>query len=305
MFLLIATIVAIVVAAAIGLASNYFSITKSADEGASVTQVLGAAGLIATFLLAIVLSGAASSYAAAGKAAKQEADTIDSLYESAAYVDQPYRQRIQAAAVCYAFATVGPEWETLATGKSSPVPSNWTGTKPTGLRAAFLEMTPKAQGFSLVQSLDTQRGNLRTERVAQANPSVPPAVIWFMVALISLSIGGLAYSIPRVKNTGQLVALAVVVFTFIGALALIWNLDRPFRGALAIAPTAMQTTADDAGADYVDDYGKQPPCDDEGNPDAEALVPVAAPTPPADSADTSATTTSITSPPAPTTTIRR
>ncbi len=274
MFLLIAIVLAIVVAVGIGLGVNYFSLAdRPKTDGASVTQVLGGAGLIATFLLAIVLSGVASSYSAAGKAAKQEADTIDTLFESAAYVEQPFRQRIEAAAVCYARAVVGPEWETLVKGETSPVPSNWTGTKPTGLRAAFLEMTPKAQGFGLVQSADTQRGNLRTERVAQANPTVPGAVLWFMVALICLSLGGLAYSLPRANNTGQLVALTVVVFTFIGAMALVWNLDRPFRGMLAIEPTAMQTTADDIGADYVDGYGAQPPCDDEGNPRADAVVP--------------------------------
>ena len=270
--LLVFIILVIALAVIAGLAANYFSLTKADDEGSTVQQVLSATALIAAFLLAIVLSGASTSYSSAQKAAKQEADVIDTLYESANYVDMPFRQRIQAAAVCYARAVVGPEWKMLAKGKMSPVPSNWTGTRPTGIRAALLEMTPSATGFSLVQSADAQRGGLRSERVAQANPTVPTAVVWFMVVLISLSLAGLAYSVPRTRNVGQMAALGVVILTFVTAMALIYNLDRPFSGVLALKPTAMQITAEDAGADYVEDYGK-PPCDDEGNPTDDGSAP--------------------------------
>ncbi|MEA2686179.1 MAG: hypothetical protein QOE93_1374 [Actinomycetota bacterium] len=263
--LLLFIILVIVGAAATGLCVNYFSVNKSADKGSTVPQVLSGTGLIGAFLLAIVLSSASSSYSSAQKAAKQEADVIDTLYESANYVDMPFRQRIQAAAVCYARAVVGPEWTTLAKGKRSPVPNNWTGTKPTGIRAALLEMTPKAQGFSLIQSADAQRGGLRSERVTQANPSVPTPVLWFMVILIALSIGGVAYAIPREKNTSHLAAVGAVVLTFGVAMALIYNLDRPFSGVLALKSTAMQETADDDSADYIEDYGRLP-CDDQGNP---------------------------------------
>jgi hypothetical protein len=52
--------------------------------------------------------------------------------------------------VCYSRAVVGPEWDTMATGEASPVPNNWMGTSPRGLRKTFIEMTPGAQGFGLV-----------------------------------------------------------------------------------------------------------------------------------------------------------
>ncbi len=283
--LLLAIVVVVVVAVGAGIAANYFS-SKPADEGATVPQVLSATGLIAAFLLAIVLSGAATSYSAAQKAAKQEADVIDTLFESANYVDMPYRQRIQAAAVCYARAVIGPEWRALAGGKTSPVPSNWTGTKPIGLRAQFLEMTPRAQGFSLVQSADAQRGGLRTERVTQANPTMATAVVWFLAVLIALSLGGLAYSVPRAKNKAQLAALVVVVVTFICAMGLVYNLDRPFSGVLALSPTAMEETEADAAEDYIDEYQVDAPCDEEGNPNDDT-TPVAV----AASATPSTTTT--------------
>jgi cytochrome bd-type quinol oxidase subunit 2 len=279
--LLLGVIVVILVAVAIGLAANYFHGSfqqKDPKEGATVPQVLSATALIAAFLLATVLSGSGSSYSAAQKASKAEADVIDTLYESAAYVDMPFRQKIQAAAVCYARAVVGPEWKELATGKTSPVPSKWTGTRPGALRATLLEMTPKAQAFGLIQSADSQRGALRTERVTQANPTVPTPIVWLMVVLVSLSLAGLAYSIPRAGNKGQLASLSVVVLTFVVSMAMIYNLDRPFSGVLALKPTAMQATADDDGADYADEYKTQLPCDQDGNPTDEGVA-AAAPTP--------------------------
>ncbi len=263
---MVAIVVVIVLSAGIGLAVNLFGHKGDPNEGSSVVQILGGTGLLAAFLLGIVLSGAGSSYASADKASKSEADAIDTLFESAAYTEMPFRQKIQAAAACYARAIVGPEFKSLASGKTSPVPSNWTGTRPGGIRATLLEMTPDATGFGLIQSTDAQRGNLRSERQVQSNPTVPIAIIWFMVVLIALSLGGLAYSIPRTGNKAQLLAVVVVLITFIGAMALIYNLDRPFSGVLAQKPTAMAIVVEDTVADYLEDYKTPLPCDEEGVP---------------------------------------
>ncbi len=267
--LLLVIVLLIVSVVAIGLGLNWFLGTISQSDpkkGASVQNILVATELLAGLLLAIVVTDAGASYSAATTAAKQEADAVDNLYEAAEYVEMPFRQQLQADAVCYARAVIGPEWSTLAKGKRSPVPSNWTGTKPGALRATLLAMTPEATAFDLVQGADSLRGELRAERETQANPSIPIAVIWFVVVLLSLSLGGLAYSIPRAANTGQLVAMGVVVVTFLGAMALIYNLDRPFSGVLALEPSAMRAAEEDASEDYQDAFKVELPCDEEGNP---------------------------------------
>jgi len=41
---------------------------------------------------------------------------------------------------------VGPEWATLANGKRSPVPSNWTGTGSHGIRKTLIQMGTSAKG---------------------------------------------------------------------------------------------------------------------------------------------------------------
>jgi cytochrome bd-type quinol oxidase subunit 2 len=265
----ILTIVALLVAVGAGLAVNYLvgvMSDKEATEGASVTAVLGSTALLSAFIVALVLANTAGTYSSAARAAKQEADVVDNLYEAAEYIEQPHRQAIHAAAVCYARAIINFEWDELAGGGRSTVPNNWTGTGPNGIRRTLIQMGPAARGFSLVQSADQRRGELRNERVVQAGGNVPEVLYWFMIILVAISLGSLAYSVPRAKNTGQLVALFVVATLFICAVLLLRNLDRPFAGVLAQDPSDMQTTEQDIAEDYADAYGATLPCDDLGEP---------------------------------------
>lgn len=272
------TVLVLLLAVVVGIALNFTRSRQARDahEGASALSVLNATALLAGLLVAIVLSDAGNSYAAARAAAKSEADTIDSMYESAEYVDMPARQTIQAAAVCYARAVAGPEWDAMANGEGSSVPSVWTGSGPLGIRRVLIDIGPDAQGWGLIRSADETRGNLRSERVRQAKPTVPTVLSWFMLILIGLSLAGLAYSIPRKKNSAQIVALIVVTVLFSMVLLMIYNFDRPFSSVLALKPTAMQKTEQDDGADYEDAFKTPPPCDAEGRPlDAAATSPSA------------------------------
>lgn len=259
------------VAVGLGLAANFlFQKKEKSDDadkqGASVRDVLGATALLAALLIAIVLSGASSSYSTARTAAVQEANALDNLYESAEYVEQPERQAIHSAVVCYARAVMGPEWEAMSDGERSSVPNNWTGLGSHGLRHMLLQMTPEARGFNLVVAADQKRGDLRSDRLIQAKPTVPKVLSWLMLILVGLSLGGLAYSIPRKENAPQVIALGTVALLFAFVLALIHNFDRPFNGLLALEPVAMENTAADIGEDYADSYHAEPPCDGRGQP---------------------------------------
>lgn len=300
--LFLVVVVLLVLAIGLGLAVKFLVVAKDGDrtEGATVQNVLSATGLITALVVAFVISGASSSYSAARVAAKSEADAVDTLYESAEYAQMPFRQTIQAAALCYARAVAGPEWDTLAGGKNSPVPSNWTGKRPGGIRATLIDMGPSAPGFGLVQSADARRGDLRTERLTQATPTVPVAYFWFMVVLVALSLGGLAFSIPKAENRAQLVALGAVTLVFISVVYLVYNFDRPFSGLLAQKPTAIEATAQDIIEEYANAYDAPLPCDETGKP-------LSAPAPGASATTTvapPASTTTTTNPRTTTTTSR-
>jgi cytochrome bd-type quinol oxidase subunit 2 len=229
------TIGGLVVAVVLGVALKYATASRHPEkqtEGADVVKVLGSTSLIAGLLVGFVLAGASSSYTSARNAAKAEADTVDTLFESAEYVKQPFRQRLQGAAVCYARAVAGPGFDAMAHGDESPVPANWTGTQPGGIRRTLINMTPAAVGFGDVRSADVTRGAQRSERLAQAQSTVPNPLYALMVVLLALSLGTLAYSIPRRNNLEELVALGLVTVIFGVVLVLIANFDRPFSGIL-------------------------------------------------------------------------
>jgi Protein of unknown function (DUF4239) len=269
--IVVLTVGALALAVVLGLAIKRFtSSDASADDknAADVPRVLGSTALLAGLLIAIVLSGASSSYSAARSAAKAEADTIDTMYESAEYVAQPFRQRLQGAAVCYARAVAGPEWDSMSKGEGSSVPSAWTGTSPGGIRRTLIKMTPSAVGFGGIQSTDATRGNQRSERLTQAKPSVPNILFAFMIFLLALSLAGLAYSIPARNNLPHKLALGTVTVLFAIVMLMIANFDRPFSGPLALDQSAMQSTERDDSADYLSSYGVKPPCDSDGHPSA-------------------------------------
>lgn len=284
------TILILAASVGVGLAVNLLRRDDAGEartEDASVLNILNATALLAGLLVALVLAGASESYSAARGAAESEADTVDGLYESAEYVDLPARQALQGALVCYARAVAGPEWDAMEKGNSSPVPSNWTGTGPFGIRRTLIDMTPKAEGFGLIQSGDQSRGELRSERLRQAKSTVPNVLSWFMVLLVGISLGGLGYSIPRRKNGAQVAALALVTLLFTLVLLMIYNFDRPFSSVVALKPSAMETTAQDVGADYAEAFGTALPCDGQGRP-LESAVPT-----PATNTPTPAPTTTL------------
>src|ERR1044072_7416579 len=110
------TICGLVLAVVIGVVLRRAGASKDPGketEGADVVRVLGSTSLIAGLLVGFVLAGASSSYTSARNAAKAEADTVDTLYESADFVKQPFRRRLQAAAVCYARAVAGPCFDAM------------------------------------------------------------------------------------------------------------------------------------------------------------------------------------------------
>lgn len=260
----------LVVAVAIGAWLNFRGGKAKASDpkaGASVADVLGGISLLGAFIIALVLSGTASSYEKAASSTKEEANTIDAQYEAAEYADMPFRQQIQGASVCYARAVAGPEWHTMAVNaKSSPVPNNWTGTGPLGVRHVLIAMGPDAKGFNLVQPLDARRGDLRSERIAQASPTVPAVLFWLMVVLIGFALGGLAYCIPRAENRAQIIVLTTVTVLFMITVLLIRNLDKPYNGPLAQKPTTMRIVAASDTGHYIDSYQTPPPCNGQGQP---------------------------------------
>lgn len=264
------SLVVIFGALALGLVANRSLRPRVVDddhEGVAPTDLLEPLAVLAVFFIAFVLSTVSTSYSAAEDAAAKEADVVDNFVETSEYLSEPAREALQSSAVCYARAVAGPEWDTMEKSGMSKVPSNWTGTKPHGIRRTFQQLGPDNHLFDKLTAADGERGDARRERVRRAKPSISPYVYGFMLASIATAVGAYAFLIPRSKRMVQIATLTVVTVFLAASLVLVRSLDRPFSGLLRIRPTEMQETARQISGDFEAKYGKNRlPCDDKGRP---------------------------------------
>jgi hypothetical protein len=228
----------------------------------------GPAATLLALIIAFVLVGATQSYTRARTAVQTEAAVVDNFFETAEYLPDPGRRRLQRAAVCYARAVAGPEWITMAkgSGELSKVPSNWTGTGHNGIRRNFKALGPDNSLFSALTAADGKRGDARRARLTEARPKVPGIVMGFILAAIGIIIVFFAVTSPRLSPF-HLLGVSLTALTLLAAVFLIRSLDRPFTGPLRIEPTEMRTTAAQDGQDFIDRYGAiRLRCDANGNP---------------------------------------
>ncbi|MFD7325164.1 hypothetical protein ACFV9D_29405 [Streptomyces sp. NPDC059875] len=262
------TIAAMAVALAVGLIANRVRSRRTADEEedaeASVSDLISPLETLAVLLVAFVIVVAAESFGAAGQAVEAEARRVDQLYEVADYAPEPQRQRLQAAAVCYARAIETDEWPSMANGggEASPRASVWS----TEFRRSFKDLAHRGDAtFDVLVEADDERSRARHTRLGEATPAIPTVVYWFMVVSLAATVGAFAFGLPRRRGPAHLLLLSTLAVLFTGSLLLIQDIDRPFTGQIRISGDAMRGTAQDISEDFATDHPTAVlPCDQGG-----------------------------------------
>lgn len=210
-------------------------LVSAEDEGMSVRDMIGPMQTLTVLLLAFVLAISSASYSKADDAARAEAHALDHLAEVAAYVPEAPRLRLRADVVCYARAVRVSEWPAMENGSKSPRPDVWSED----FRGTFIGLRSEPS-FGMLVSADESRSAQREQRLAQASPTIPPAIMWFLLSTLTITVVGLGVSIPHRNNGAQLTALFVITALLTSALVMIYTIDRPFAGFIHIDPTAIQ-----------------------------------------------------------------
>lgn len=217
---------------------------------------------LTVFVLAFVLVTASTSNGKADEAARNEAGVVDHMFEVADYAPAVQRQRLQADVVCYARAVRAHEWPAMADGHGASEPSTWT----TDFRVGLKQMGTDAPAFGMLVAADKERSAARQTRIAESTPAIPNAVYWLMLAALAFLVVTLALCLPRQNTllvTGGLIVLTALLTT---VLLVIRDVERPFSGAIRIAPTAISGVETDITEDYTTAYGRDRlPCDAHGD----------------------------------------
>lgn len=262
---MVLVIVIAVLALLAGLAANRFLrprlLSEDDDAGMAVKDLVGPLLTLTVLLLAFVLVTATGSYGKAEVASRGEARALDQITEAAEYAPMAERAAVQADAVCYARAVRTQEWPAMADGKGSSAPSVWS----TDLRRNFRALEGES-AFGMLVAADNKRSEEREERLTQATASVPNAILWFLLATLTITVVALGTCIPRRNNRGQILTLVVITALLTTTLIIIRDADRPFGGIIDVQPTAINETERQATRDFMAHHRTADlPCDDRGN----------------------------------------
>ncbi|MEV6956904.1 hypothetical protein [Streptomyces sp. NPDC051183] len=262
---MITTLVVAVLALAAGIAANRFLrprlIGDDDGEGMGVRDLVGPLMTLTILILAFMLVTASSSNGRADDAARSEAHALDHLAEVADFAPPAMRERLRADAVCYARAVRHKEWPAMGEGKSSSVPSVWSRD----FRSTFKDLGTGDPTFGLLVAADNQRSLGRQARMAEATPTVPGLIYWFMLLTLVITVVGLGLCLPRRNNKGQFAALVVVTALLTTTLLIIRDVDRPFGGVIVVDSAQMAGVEEESTHDFLQDYkADRLPCDEQG-----------------------------------------
>lgn len=205
-------------------------------------------GVIYAVIIAFVLISVWEAYSAAEENARHEAGATGNLYRLAAGLPEPSREALQTAALDYATTVVEDEWPSLLDG-DVPGARELAHTDPlwTAIYEADATTPKEAELYAAALDQVDVLSSHRRERLEQAESGVL-GILW------AVMIGGgiLTVLFPclfGVEN-GLVHALIVTILAATIGLLLVtvYELNRPFEGAVHIQPEGFELVLEQFGA---------------------------------------------------------
>jgi hypothetical protein len=200
---------------------------------------IGVLGVIYAVLLAFVVIVVWEEYSDASRVVELEANQLQDIYDLAAGFQPADRDRIQAAARSYGEVVVNDEWEAMDEGEHSPEADQALDE----LRSAVLQMNPAAgreegvYGETLTRLSELSDG--RGTRLHAAEEGLP-APLWVMLIAGAVITIGFTYFFGVESVRSQALMTAGLAAMIALALIMIFAINYPFRGTVAIDPGAFE-----------------------------------------------------------------
>lgn len=236
--------------------------------GVKLEALIGPIMSLTVLLLAFTLVNVYGSYQRAQQSAAEEARKVDFLYELGGYSPEPVGEDLRAAVACYAAAVAGFEWAAMEDGRTARQVSPWTAAIREQIEALTGSEDSPGPVVSAVLAADKERGEARSRRLTEARPAVPKALFALLIGSAAVGIAALSTftlgQVARRVQVGVLSVLALLLALFVG---MVWDMDRPYDGVVAIEAVDMTRVAGDLRGDFVEDYPTRAlPCDERGGP---------------------------------------
>ena len=266
----LATLVILGLALAAGLIANRWvgTAARTDAQGVKLEHIVSPLMTLTVLLLSFVLVQAYSSYNGVRAAEAKEASQLAFQFETAGYFADDVAVPMQAALVCYGRSVAEVEWSSLAGGSEfHPLPTQWADQVQDGL-SEISDRGDTDQPYGRLVESEQSRGEVRGQRVAAADPSVPSIVEFLMilisaVALIALAMFALP-SISRGAKIGSLVALTIVL---VAVHWTIYEVDHQYDGIVQIEPRQLALVTTEIADEFVEQNPDVAlPCDERGIP---------------------------------------
>jgi len=192
-------------------------------------------------LLAFIAVATWENFAQATSLAEAEASLAGNLYrDSDGLGAGPTAVALRKSLTSYVHAVIDKEWPEQQQGRQ-PDTGGWPALESFQLKLLSVEPKDSRQTMAMQEMFHTlnELYDARRKRV-DASLGHVPAVVWYVILIMGAMTVGFTYPLGVESLWAHLVASGGLALALVLVIALIVQLDYPFRGAVSVGPDAYE-----------------------------------------------------------------
>jgi hypothetical protein len=198
-------------------------------------------GIIYAVVLGLVIAAVWGGHARADDVTLEESAALLGLYRDAEVLPEPARTNIDAAIKNYLQLVIEDEWPLLAHGHASPKAEAALSL----IWKDYRELNPQtpwavalgAESFKQLNEVSAQRSH----RLVLAESRLP-AILWFFLIAGGAIMVCFTYFFHTDNVRAHAAMIGIATIVVVSALYIVYALDEPYGGPLAVGPQAFQHT---------------------------------------------------------------
>jgi hypothetical protein len=207
---------------------------RASDEGAK-SAFLSLAGVAYTILLAFVVVAVWTDFSDAGRTSQDEVTRLSNLMRDSNAFPAAVRLPMRRSILTYAASVINREWRTMAHGDSDRI----TNDRYKRIWIVWQRYSPHGATASAFYDISADRlndvGNARRERLIASQSSVP-TLLWLLLLLGFVVTIAFTYQFKMAHLAMHVLSIAAIAALTGFVLFLIYSLQHPFAGNVAISP---------------------------------------------------------------------